>query len=67
MQDNLIGEKRRKPFLDSLIDYLNDDQIMSDEEVKDQVDTIMFEVRGFCFSSQLFYFQVFNDYKFNYF
>lgn len=42
--DNLIGQKKRKPFLDSLMDYLHNGTEISEQEVNEQVDTIMFEV-----------------------
>jgi cytochrome P450 family 4 len=38
-----VGEKKRFAFLDLLLDSVRTGDLMSDEEVRDQVNTIMFE------------------------
>lgn len=38
-----VGEKKRLAFLDLLLDSVQTGALMSDEEVRDQVNTIMFE------------------------
>ena len=38
------GVKIRKPFLDQLVDISQDGVVLNDTEIKEQVDTIMFEV-----------------------
>lgn len=43
--DDDVGEKKRQAFLDLLIEAGQDGVLLSDKEVKEQVDTIMFEVR----------------------
>lgn len=42
--DDDVGEKKRQAFLDLLIEAGQDGVTLTDEEVKQQVDTIMFEV-----------------------
>jgi len=39
-----VGEKKRVAFLDLLIECAENGVVLSDEEVREQVDTIMFEV-----------------------
>jgi len=39
-----VGEKKRVAFLDLLIECSENGVVLSDEEVREQVDTIMFEV-----------------------
>ncbi|CAK9815342.1 Cytochrome P450 4g15 [Anthophora quadrimaculata] len=41
--DDDVGEKKRQAFLDLLIEAGENGTILSDQEVKEQVDTIMFE------------------------
>ncbi|CAH0554526.1 unnamed protein product [Brassicogethes aeneus] len=41
--DDDIGEKKRMAFLDFMIDASQNQVVISDEEIKEQVDTIMFE------------------------
>ncbi|XP_066581835.1 cytochrome P450 4g15 [Prorops nasuta] len=43
VDDNDVGEKKRQAFLDLLIEAGQNGVVMTDEEVKEQVDTIMFE------------------------
>lgn len=43
VDDNDVGAKKRQAFLDLLIEAGQDGVVLTDEEVKDQVSTIMFE------------------------
>jgi len=43
VEDDGIGEKKRVAFLDLLIECSENGVVLSDEEVREQVDTIMFE------------------------
>jgi cytochrome P450 family 4 len=43
VDDNDVGEKKRLAFLDLLIESAHQGNLLSDEEIKNQVDTIMFE------------------------
>lgn len=43
VEDNDVGEKKRQAFLDLLMEAGQNGVTLSDEEVKEQVDTIMFE------------------------
>lgn len=42
-ESNDIGEKKRLAFLDLLLESAENGAVISDEEIKEQVDTIMFE------------------------
>lgn len=43
VDDNDVGEKKRMAFLDLLIESSQNGVVINDEEIKEQVDTIMFE------------------------
>lgn len=43
VEDNDIGEKKRLAFLDLLLESAENGALISDTEIKEQVDTIMFE------------------------
>lgn len=43
VDENDIGEKKRLAFLDLLLESAENGAVISDEEIKEQVDTIMFE------------------------
>lgn len=43
--DDDVGEKKRQAFLDLLIEAGQNGVLLTDKEVKEQVDTIMFEVK----------------------
>ena len=43
VEENDIGEKKRLAFLDLLLESANNGALINDREIKEQVDTIMFE------------------------
>lgn len=45
VDDNDVAEKKRLPFLDRLMEASQQENILTEQEVSDQVNTIMFEVR----------------------
>lgn len=46
----MLGEKKRLPFLESLIDRSQNGDKLTDQDIIDQVNTIMFEVKSLYFS-----------------
>ncbi|XP_044019149.1 cytochrome P450 4g15-like [Aphidius gifuensis] len=43
IDENDVGEKRRLAFLDMMLELARNESILSEEEVREEVDTIMFE------------------------
>lgn len=43
VEENDVGEKKRLAFLDLLLESAHNGAVISDQEIKEQVDTIMFE------------------------
>jgi len=44
VEDNDVGEKKRQAFLDLLMEAGQNGSVLTPDEVREQVDTIMFEV-----------------------
>lgn len=44
VEDEVLGKKNRKSFLDMLLEVSNDGQVLSDQDIAEEVDTFMFEV-----------------------
>lgn len=43
-EDELLGKKKRKSFLDMLLEVSNAGQVLNDQDIAEEVDTFMFEV-----------------------
>lgn len=44
VDDNDVGEKKRMAFLDLMLESAQNGVVMNDNDIKEEVDTIMFEV-----------------------